>query len=670
MRNTVDMLHPRTHAAFPPPSKISLADKAVVPQVAESGRDREAYVRATADDIAQRYLDERNKYAAKTPSSIWGHARVTSRDVQVSAAMMPDARALSRVPRHVKSAFDAFDANHSGYLDYRELRYALGYLGIDVGSDRAAATVLYAYDDHPDGKLDLIEFGRLCEDVEERGGVFARPEALGPVDVVPPRVRAAFDLFDADGSGSIDAPELRRALRHYGIDLTEYETAHVLEEYDDHPDGKLDLPEFAQLVRDASRGFVLTTRTSKAHLASSHSRSASSDGASAAATLAAAGAERVKYVSNGGRFGAAGGEWPHHEGEEARLGRLRDELARDDAKVLRQQGFWGDPNGEWVRGQLLREAQGRAAAEAEAAVAKAEAAAAIARVEALSAAAAARALEIDAAAKRVHHNEMVHGGAPVGGGSAPTASKGGANGGGGGASRVGGGAAAGGGPELPPSTSGYIAHQTTPNGNVSVQALRAVGAVPKGRSSVSIDRDVETRRQQMLGLLVSRLEVALLDHLDNRAREDGDRARMQVLNKVFKGPMVGARPNDKYVGRGEFLAAFGVLGLPQPPAVLPPTQEKTLKQPVCNSDESLNREVLYAFYDKYSEANGLLDFESLYHRVCQNAVRRKHGEDKSRAKQQQEFVDGLNRSKYQANGRPYTGGERQRSEHLRSTLMR
>ena len=104
--------------------------------------------------------------------------------------------------------------------------------------------------------------------------------------------------------------------------------------------------------------------------------------------------------------------------------------------------------------------------------------------------------------------------------------------------------------------------------------------------------------------------------------------------------------------------------------MLPPTQDKTLKQPVCNSDEALNREVLYAFFDKYSEANGLLNYETLYARVVKNAVRKKHGEVKSIAQQHQEFVDGLGRSRYKENGRPYIGGARVKSEHLRSTIYR
>jgi hypothetical protein len=155
---------------------------------------------------------------------------------------------------------------------------------------------------------------------------------------------------------------------------------------------------------------------------------------------------------------------------------------------------------------------------------------------------------------------------------------------------------------------------------------------------------------------------------------------MQVLSKVFKGPMVGARPTDKYASRDGFIKAFGILGLPQPPAVLPPTQEKTLKQPVVTSDEALNMEVLHAFYGKYAAKDGLLDFESLYHRVVQNAVRRKHGESRSQAANQKAYQDNLGRSNYAptaagtngsaTNGRPFSGGPRARSEHLRSVLFR
>ena len=67
---------------------------------------------------------------------------------------------------------------------------------------------------------------------------------------MPERVRAAFERFDTNRSGYLDYSELRNALRHYGLDVSEQGAADYLRRYDERPDGKLDLAEFAKLVRD------------------------------------------------------------------------------------------------------------------------------------------------------------------------------------------------------------------------------------------------------------------------------------------------------------------------------------------------------------------------------------------------------------------------------------
>ena len=69
------------------------------------------------------------------------------------------------IPPRVLDTFAYFDGNRSGYLDYRELRNALRYYGIDV-STHGAASVLRRYDDHPDGRLEVAEFAELIRDVE------------------------------------------------------------------------------------------------------------------------------------------------------------------------------------------------------------------------------------------------------------------------------------------------------------------------------------------------------------------------------------------------------------------------------------------------------------------------------------------------------------------------
>ena len=60
----------------------------------------------------------------------------------------------------VRAAFERFDVNRSGRLDYRELREALRTLGIDYSSSQAAR-VLQAYDADASGLMELREFRSL-----------------------------------------------------------------------------------------------------------------------------------------------------------------------------------------------------------------------------------------------------------------------------------------------------------------------------------------------------------------------------------------------------------------------------------------------------------------------------------------------------------------------------
>ena len=67
---------------------------------------------------------------------------------------------------------------------------------------------------------------------------------------VPLPVVLAFDQFDADRSGHMDARELRNALQQYGLKVSSQGAQRVAMRYDNRPHGKIDLLEFAQIVRD------------------------------------------------------------------------------------------------------------------------------------------------------------------------------------------------------------------------------------------------------------------------------------------------------------------------------------------------------------------------------------------------------------------------------------
>ncbi|KOO30116.1 calmodulin-like 5 [Chrysochromulina tobinii] len=141
------------------------------------------------------------------------------------------------VSAKVKKTFARFDVNHNGYLEIQELRKALEHHGLNL-STAEAGRILSVYDDKPDGKLDLSEFAQSVRDLS------AADEA--------PKVKQTFARFDANDSGYLEIQELRKALEHHGLNLSTAEAGRIMSSYDDKPNGKLDLSEFAQVIYDLS----------------------------------------------------------------------------------------------------------------------------------------------------------------------------------------------------------------------------------------------------------------------------------------------------------------------------------------------------------------------------------------------------------------------------------
>ena len=63
--------------------------------------------------------------------------------------------------------------------------------------------------------------------------------------------RIAFEKFDEDKSGSIDAQELQGALHHMGLDVPEEGIDKLLAYYDEDGNGCLDFEEFTKFAKDA-----------------------------------------------------------------------------------------------------------------------------------------------------------------------------------------------------------------------------------------------------------------------------------------------------------------------------------------------------------------------------------------------------------------------------------
>lgn len=140
-------------------------------------------------------------------------------------------RALSNVEKatnavlNLSDTFDSLDKNSNGNIDLAELRRGLSLLGMDSHSPQADA-ILKRYSLQPDsGTMDVKAFSALVRDVH------------------------LLLTFDRDGSGTLDAEELRPALKSLGLDTSDRQCEAILRAWDHDRSGKLDLLEFTELVK-------------------------------------------------------------------------------------------------------------------------------------------------------------------------------------------------------------------------------------------------------------------------------------------------------------------------------------------------------------------------------------------------------------------------------------
>ena len=147
----------------------------------------------------------------------------------------------------MKAAFSQFDTNKSGRIEAKELQPALDLLGIHV--DQAAnQDIMARYRTKKEGTLNFDDFGKLVRDL-----VAWQQRQQAAASIPRAQIEGAFNQFDVDRSGRIDASELRRALERLGVKVDAAQAREVLAKYDKPRgggSGGLDLAAFTRLVRD------------------------------------------------------------------------------------------------------------------------------------------------------------------------------------------------------------------------------------------------------------------------------------------------------------------------------------------------------------------------------------------------------------------------------------
>ncbi|KAN0065753.1 Calcium-binding component of the spindle pole body (SPB) half-bridge [Thecaphora frezii] len=140
--------------------------------------------------------------------------------------------------QEIKEAFELFDTDKDGAIDYHELKVAMRALGFDLKK----AEVLKLLRDHDKTGANVIEWEDFNRIMSER--IASRD----PMD----EIRRAFALFDDDGTGKISLRNLKRVAKELGENLDDDELQAMIDEFDLDQDGEINEQEFIQIMMDDS----------------------------------------------------------------------------------------------------------------------------------------------------------------------------------------------------------------------------------------------------------------------------------------------------------------------------------------------------------------------------------------------------------------------------------
>jgi len=138
----------------------------------------------------------------------------------------------------IKEAFDLFDTDKSGKIDYHELKVAMRSLGFEV-KKADVLELMKEYDKTGSGQIDYNDFLEIMT---------TKTAERDPNE----EIRKAFKLFDDDNTNRISLKNLRRVARELGENLSDDELQAMIDEFDKDMDGEINEEEFLSIMKQTS----------------------------------------------------------------------------------------------------------------------------------------------------------------------------------------------------------------------------------------------------------------------------------------------------------------------------------------------------------------------------------------------------------------------------------
>lgn len=134
----------------------------------------------------------------------------------------------------LKEAFDLFDMEKTGKIDYHELKLTLKAFGFKLQKEELRG-IKERLDPNETNKISFDEFiDLMTERFSERD---PRDEAI-----------MAFDLFDEEKKGKINMKNLKKAVKGINENLSDNELQSIIDEFDSDGDGFITKEDFLKVM--------------------------------------------------------------------------------------------------------------------------------------------------------------------------------------------------------------------------------------------------------------------------------------------------------------------------------------------------------------------------------------------------------------------------------------